>query len=408
MCFNMENFKFFVQQIDRQNRKAVLVGCIPFRVLNGKVKYSFRDENSQESYQRRIDPNRAKGIADYIKRTIVNSKDDLPVFPTSIILAFNNDDFDNTVMDVGGLFEINTLPDEILIVDGQHRFEGMRLLYNEMKEPRLIFDDDQQPEKRISAYLESYNFNCCVLLNYDLWEQAQIFATVNFNQKKVNKSLFYDIYGIKAPDKDGESISKQNEIYLAHRLVKFLNESPASPLKSMVKMLGKGKGYVSQAFLVEQFLRLLSANNIWGWIAEDYRKGGKRGGINVAAIELAAYFEAIKRAFGEYWPSDGKTPNSILYKTTGIGAMTRFLSDLHNQIDDDLRERFMAEPQDKETYKELIHYFKENLEYLSNKASALFGTGEDGKFKSSGGTGSQVRLYKEIHKAWYDAIKNGV
>ena len=406
----MSNYKFFVQQIDQQNRKAVLVGCIPFRDLNGRVKYSFRDKNSEGSYQRRIDTRRAKGIADYIKRTIVNGKDDLPVFPTSIILAFNNDDFDSSELRVGELFEINDLPEQILIVDGQHRFEGMRVLNDEMNQPRLRFGDADSDniDKRIKGYIESYRFNCCILLNYDLWEQAQIFATVNFNQKKVNKSLFYDIYGIKAPEKDGESISKQNEIYLAHRLVKFLNESESSPLKSMVKMLGNGEGYISQAFLVEQFLRLLGANSIWGWIAEDYRKGSKRGGINVAAIELAAYFNAIKRVFSEYWPSDGNAPESILYKTTGIGAMTRFLYDLHNQMDNDLQDRFYDNPQDGETYKELIQYFKDNLEYISPEAPELFGTGPNGKYKGSGGTGSQSRLYREICKTWLDAIKNGV
>ena len=80
-------YQFFVQQIDEQKRKAVIVGCIPFTDLLGKVKYSFRDETSEQSYQRRIDKKRAKSIALYINRTILNSSDDLPVFPTSIILA---------------------------------------------------------------------------------------------------------------------------------------------------------------------------------------------------------------------------------------------------------------------------------------------------------------------------------
>ena len=143
-------YQFFVQQIDQQKRKAVIIGCIPFEDLLGKVKYSFRDETSEESYQRRIDKKRAKGIASYIERTILNSKDDLPVFPTSIILAFNNDDIDNSDMSVGAPFEIRELPDPILIVDGQRRFEAMRILQEEYnKSLPLLYSEENQDSNRV-------------------------------------------------------------------------------------------------------------------------------------------------------------------------------------------------------------------------------------------------------------------
>lgn len=399
-------YKFFVQQIDQQKRKAVIVGCIPFEDLLGKVKYSFRDETAKESYQRRIDKKRAKGIASYIERTIVNSKDDLPIFPTSIILAFNVDDEDKPLdLKIGELMELPELPDSILIVDGQHRFEGMRILFSEQNQLTLPFFNDGEPAHRnkIKDYIKSFHFNCCVLLNYDLWEQAQVFATVNFNQKKVNKSLFYDIYGIKAPDGESESISKQNEIYLSHKLVKFLNETNNSPLNSMVKMLGQGNGYISQAFLVEQFLRLFGPSNIWGDIAESYRSGKKDRSINIAAIELVAYFNAIKKVFSEFWPSDKNAPDSILYKTTGIGAMTRFLTDLHHQMDDQLLDQLRENPKEPEVYKKLSRYFRENLNKIKGDAGILFGRGEGSLFKGTGGGGSQTNLYKEIYQRWRDA-----
>lgn len=51
------------------------------------------------------------------------------------------------------------------------------------------------------------------------------------------------------PDGTFEKIPKHNEIYISHALVSYLDSSEKSPFHGFVKMLGKGSGYVSQAFL---------------------------------------------------------------------------------------------------------------------------------------------------------------
>lgn len=395
---------FSIQQIDRENKTAVLVGCIPFLDLLPKVRFSFRKEDEDGSeYQRRTDPNRAQKIARYIESTIMSSGDSLPVFPTSIIIAFDNESLD--FREAKDDCMIESLPPDILIVDGQHRFEAMRLLYERtsIRQPSLF--DDYENEKRISEYLAGYRFNCSVLLNYDLWDQARIFASVNFNQKKVNKSLFYDIYGIQAPEADGEAIPKQNEIYLAHNLVKYLNSSDKSPFKGFVKMLGTGKGYISQAFLVEQLLKHLSPRGIWSDVAEDIKGGGKRRLQNYAALELTSFLAAVRSNFKDYWPEkveDGKAP-SILCKTTGIGALMSFLKDLHNNMPTELLQKFKDNKNSIFDIAEIVVYFDKSIRPIAKYGERFFSLGVKGKFSGTGGSGLQTKLYQDILRKWQES-----
>lgn len=171
-----------------------------------------------------------------------------------------------------------------------------------------------------------------------MWEQAQIFANVVFNQKKVNKSLFYDIYGVSIPLDDSNSIPRQNEIYLAHELVVFLENDSSSAFNGFVKMLGKGSGYVSQSFLVEAFLKHLSARGIWSDAVEMLKRGDQR--YKYIAHELLAYMAAVRFTFKSIWPEVVEDkPSSVLCKTTGVGAIIALLKDAHIAIpNEDVKE----------------------------------------------------------------------
>lgn len=396
---------FYIQQIDKDKHTAVLVGCILFEELNQPdiVRATFR--NNDEYYQRSVNPTRLKDISKYIEKTILSKDDMLPLFPTSIILALDNTDLDFETANLGDEFKLGTLPRNILIVDGQHRFFAMKKLYEEADRRKSIYVDDCN---KILEYLNSYRFNCCILLNYDLWEQAQIFATVNFNQRKVNKSLFYDIYGIEAPGEEGGSIPKQNEIYVAHLLVKFLNSDEKSPLCGFIKMLGTGKGFISQAFLVEQIMKHFSATGIWIDVVEDLKQNTNKKLYKYAASELVTYLSAVKFAFKTYWPEDINSQGSVLCKTTGVGAIMVFLRDLHDAMPVELVEDLKNNPESPELIEKLIYYFFENLSYLKDDAESLFSTGDKGNFKSTGGTGLQRELYKEMKSIWLRQKVNNI
>lgn len=393
-------YKFQIQQIDVENRKAVLIGTISFVDLLNKVRFSYREEESDESmYQRRTEPERVKSIAKYIYTAISSNRDKLPIFPTSIILAIDNEDLNfNTARD-GDETTINELPDGILIVDGQHRMAGMEYLYKRLSNQNSLFVEETTQYK--VNYIREYRFNCTILVNYDLWEQARIFANVNFNQKKVNKSLFYDIYGFLPPDKEGSSISKQNEIYLAHKLVSFLNSNENSPFRGFVNMLGTGDGYISQAFLVEQLIKLMTSSGIWADVVTDLKNNSPKRLYNYAAAELSAFLGVVRFTFNPFWPEDGNVRVSVLCKTTGIGALFRFLKDLHNNMSSQLLQAFKSTPGDVITYAQVVDYFSKEINPLKKFGEYLFSSDSTkGKFNGTGGSGLQSKLYREIFRLW--------
>lgn len=398
--------KFQVQQINKQGKTAVLSGCIKFTDLLGKVDISYRDYDDEEKhlfYQRRVDDKRTKEIARYIQSAIEANLngDTSPIFPTSIILAFNEFELDISTIHTNDIIEFKKLPEGILIVDGQHRYSGMEYLYKQLQElTKRLFEFD---ESKILEYVKSYSFNCSILLNYDIWQQAQVFASVNFNQKKVNKSLFYDIYGFDLPSSETHLLPKQNEIYIAHKLVEHLQRNEHSPFSGFVKMLGTGKGFVSQAFLVEQFLKLLSSGHMWYDVTMDVKSGNKRNLQNYAAAELIYYLYALKTTFRQYWPDSIDTKPTVLCRTTGMGAMLRFMEDLHNCMNSELQEKLKYPNGGPIEYAQTLAnvnlFFCKELSKLKDSEEILFDP-EKGEFGSTGGSGLQSKLYNRIKEIW--------
>ena len=188
---------------DENSQKLMLQACVPFMDLKDNAKFFYRQDPSQNpyntgnedndnSYQRRIDEKRVKEIKRYIKNAILTDYEQRKVaviFPTAMLLAVTIDD---TSFSVGGISQL-TMPQDFYIVDGQHRLYSMISLYQDVTKGFFPTKEDSI----VKEYLERYRFNCTIMLNFDIWEQAQVFAEVNFNQKRVSKSLYYDIYGME-------------------------------------------------------------------------------------------------------------------------------------------------------------------------------------------------------------------
>ncbi|MBD5203984.1 MAG: DGQHR domain-containing protein [Bacteroidales bacterium] len=398
------HINLFVQQCNRGSQTAVLCGCIPFGQLLPKLNFHERSSDAENKggeessyYQRQIEAPRLAKIRKHIRSCFINDSPKAvspsPLFPTSIIIAFDlpedEDNFDLDSITPGELVNLNHLPKGIMIVDGQHRLRAMKTL---MDEPSTFSD------KALTAYIMNFQFNCTVLVNYDMWEQAQVFATVNFNQKSVTKSLFYDIYGIEPPSGDNESIPKQNEIYVAHQLTNFLNTFSKSPLKGRIKMLGKGKGHISQAAVVEALLKLLKPSGALSDVVPAL-KGGKKSLLSSSARELVTYFSAIKDTFEQYWPNEDDRKVSVMLKTTGISALLKFFEVLHGNMPPKLREEIKSNYNDPDTVNRLKQYFLKQFAPIKPHGEELFSI-EKGEFNGSGGGGLQKKLYDSIYSYW--------
>lgn len=211
----------------------------PYRILeNGEYAGSQRSRNDK----------RLTEIAEYLKG--VES-----ALPNSIIIAGNtnsNEDDDrwkivkendDTFLIIPKL-EINGS-----IIDGQHRVNGFKLL------------NESQRKK--------YELLCSVYLNIPNPYQAFLFATINMNQKKVDKSLAYELYGYNLDEENSEQWSSEklavfltrklnldeNSIFHNHIIVAAENE------EALFDVSPKNQDwFVSTASIVEGILSLISSN----------------------------------------------------------------------------------------------------------------------------------------------------
>lgn len=394
--------KALIQHKDPNSTRWMLQALVPFSVLKDSVLFTYRSNpyqevddkkgeflSSKDFYQRRVDSKRSEEIKTFVRNNILQEREGVQMatlFPTSMILSLSVDDEDinsNTLKQLDDdNCEIN-IKTNVFIVDGQHRMMGMINLYDELD--RLIRTDD---DEYVYQYLIKYKFNCTILVNYDLWEQGQVFINVNFKQKPVNKSLYYEIFG--AEYRENETDKERNKIYLAHSITRFMNSNPVSPYFQRIKMLGTGAGYVSQAFMVEALIRLFKANRLWFFDPDKMDVVDN----NYFSIELLSFFVAVKQLFSDYWPDKDSTKGTIICKTTGTGAWIRMIDMMRSEEDVQMLNCLKNSSARGEVCQEYIEMVSSILSPLCSRAEELFG--KESEFSSSTGRGAETKLFKKM------------
>jgi DNA phosphorothioation-associated DGQHR protein 1 len=231
---------------------------------------------------------RAKQIGAYIDETD-------STFPNTIILSANYLE-DGTYADEenlrwhakkdsnGGF--ILTIPSEqklASIIDGQHRLQGFKYV---TKPDRL-----------------DIGLPCAVYINLPRAYQAKIFATININQKRVDKSLAYELFGYDLNESDSE---KWPPDMLGVYLARILEGKEGSPFKDHVRLalleedeeseVGKPDEYpweVSVACLVEGVTRLISE-----------KPAADRSALATGKIEGRSELEMDNAPLREYYISE--------------------------------------------------------------------------------------------------------
>lgn len=134
------------------------------------------------------------------------------------------------------------------VVDGQHRLWGFT--YAKVLE-RLDME-----------------LSCAIYMDIPKPYQAQLFATINSNQKRVDKSLTYELFGYNIEDEDPEYWAPDK---LAVFLTRRLGADPESPLNKRISIaprkdtvllerLKASDWKVSTAVVVDGILRLITSN----------------------------------------------------------------------------------------------------------------------------------------------------
>jgi DNA phosphorothioation-associated DGQHR protein 1 len=225
-----------------------------------------------EGTQRFIKDKRLEDIAEYIER--VDS-----TFPNAIILAANHnheygldqrelDDMENekraekkqklndsslawSVTEAKDGTYTMTIPTEeklAAIIDGQHRLFAFA---------EADFDS-----------IKDINLLCSVFMDIPIPLQAQIFATINSTQKRVDRSLTYELFGYNVSDEDEEYWTPDKLAIFLSRRLGTVDESPfkgrirvAPKNDKALENLADDKGWrISTATVVDGIVRLISSN----------------------------------------------------------------------------------------------------------------------------------------------------
>ncbi|MBJ7441532.1 MAG: DGQHR domain-containing protein [Sphingopyxis sp.] len=305
----------------RQPIGDIFVATIPYKKLAQMTYFDVRrrlqEERDVERYlgvQRPLDDKRVKQLNTYVN--LVDAS-----FPSSIIIAISEDyvSFDETngTMSIRnfkyGESESSTAIRKVArVLDGQHRIAGL---------------------ENFSG--EDFDLSVTIFIGADIADQAHIFATVNIEQTKVNKSLVYDLYELS------RSRSPQKT---CHNIVVALDRDEQSPFYKRIKRLGIATDDrifepVTQSTLVEGIIDyisfdpkmdrdlLLRNKPLEKLSGSDLFKRPLRNlfvdGEDLKIIQLVYnYFGAVRKRWPSAWDERGR--GFMLNRTNGVRALLRF------------------------------------------------------------------------------------
>lgn len=352
------------------------ISAFDLRQLVDTEPYFLTLENNKfqnEGIQRRFNEDRGKEIAKFLKSTE-------SALPNSIIIAGNTKEFsEENKWKIVKETVNNCLEDYLLIpelkingavIDGQHRLFSFKHLSN----------DEQK----------KYELLCTIYLDLPNPYQAYLFATINMNQRKVDKSLAYELYGY---DLNEEESNKWSSEKLAVYLSRKLNTDEKSIFKGHIllaansdeileKLAGENfiRWSISTAAIVEGILSLITSNGKSDRDELQLNIKNDRNRENLKNLKSSAplrkyyienndlliytilinFFEAsYKNLFKE---------NSILFKTVGIQVQFIVLIKILQKLDEDKNIS--------------VQYFSENLEPYFDKVKSI--NFDDNFFQLSG------------------------
>jgi DGQHR domain-containing protein len=284
-----------------QNERNVLLFSIPAKDLISMSYFNPHEKDRETGIQRPYNKTRSKEIATYIDS-------DEAVLANNIIINFELEKLGLTLPDVYN--EDKHLLDIGRIAKEAHN--GARKVKE--LQGKAAFVIDGQHRLRAFDYTRRKDFPLVVtaLVDLSLAEVAEIFVKINYYQKPVNKSLVLDLLGI--------SPSIFPQYYRLHNVVNKLNDDFESPFYGKIRMLGIGKGFISQASIIGAI--------------QQYKVEKVLRNVGVEPTEKVWYdiiwnfFKAVSSVFSNLW-GEGR----FLSKTVGIRALIKLMGDVIREFD---------------------------------------------------------------------------
>jgi DGQHR domain-containing protein len=243
-----------------------------------------RIASSEKAYQRQIIRKKIDELVTYFEQC--RQARDLPSIAGAVIISCDEplkfepvDDNPNL-----GILKVPEREGILRAIDGQHRLlalhAGMEQFEGEnFTVPAVIFD--RLPEDHV----------------------VQMFVTINAKHTRLNASHLVSL--------SGRQLYRDDNLAVAHDVVRALNEKEDSPLYGEIKLLGVGHGRVAQAPLAQELKRLFASDAFGtGKKAEDFREDARKFFIN--------YFRQVAVVFGAAW-------NGRKYSIRSANALRAFI-----------------------------------------------------------------------------------
>ena len=286
--------------------------------------------------QRPLDPKRLKAIANFIMSDEMS-------FPTSILIAANIDRDGKIIEDIEDRWDVKQtgstdiynliIPDKVtsLVIDGQHRLNAFNFAEESCKDIELV---------------------CSIFIDLPNPYQAYLFATINGNQKRVDKSLALELFGFDVENEPQNTWSPEK---LAVYFTRKFNFSKGSPLYQKIKLaplfseledlVNKDKWLLSTAAMVDGIMSLISSNpqkdrdmlamkktSIWSDKTRSVLTNNGKPVLRYLYLDskddelysiLEKYFCSVKTIL---W--DNATNDSVILKTIGISVLFDILKNI--------------------------------------------------------------------------------
>ncbi|TGM45983.1 DGQHR domain-containing protein [Leptospira vanthielii] len=265
-----------------QGKRNFYLLKIPAEVL---VKISYvatRGIDTEEgAVQRILNTRRISGIKDYALK--------IGDFPTSIVLNWKKTDINPEF--TGSIIKFPISDKLCQLLDGQHRIEGIRAALLEDKSKGQI-------ELPVALYI-----------NLNTRECADIFLSINTEQKPVPQSLVFDLYGVASSEIIDLPSARARDIAIS------LNEDENSPYSGEIKFPGNNKkrGGIALSTIVSSIKTLIEDGGIFEQIGVNEFEMQKKIIMNL--------FNVLREKYDEKWFDKS---NAFLYGSGFSGAIKFF------------------------------------------------------------------------------------
>ncbi|WP_164001783.1 DNA sulfur modification protein DndB [Pyxidicoccus caerfyrddinensis] len=235
-------------------------------------------DNEPGAVQRLLNPDRISSIKEFT----VNVGD----YPSALVLNWTNKE--NPLVKNNGTIDFEDVPRSAQLIDGQHRLAGIK---------EAIQENPEIAQLELPVAIYEY---------LDTKECANIFLSINTEQKPVPRSLVYDLYGIANENMvDAASVR-------ARDIASYLNEEKSSPYFEGIKFPGspRRRGGIALSTAVGALKPLVE------------EKGGLAQ-VGITEFELQKlivinFFNALQSLYTKHWED---RDNVFLYAAGFVGAI---------------------------------------------------------------------------------------